>query len=332
MIWERIKKGLLITIGLIILLPIFFYIISINWSNSHTARIDALPILTNRVDNGEYRLHANDLEFYVRVGGMQNKGPGVILLHGFPESSIVWKPLIDSAAANGYRVVAFDQRGYSPNARPKGIENYEIHHLVQDVIAVADQVGLDTFHLVGHDWGSAVGWKVVMDHPDRIHTYTAMAVPHVGAFFEGILNDPEQQKRSDYMNKLRIPILPELLIQIFKNRIFKGLEGRWHPHEIKEYMDIHSEHGASTAALNWYRAMDYEDQELLESLNKKVTRSTLFLYGEHDPIVSEFVVKKQPSYMEAPLKSIKLDVGHSVMQEAEDRVLKEIMEHWSKHK
>ena len=42
---------------------------------------------------------------------MQNEGPGVILLHGFPESSIMWQPLIDTASENGYRVLAFDQRG-----------------------------------------------------------------------------------------------------------------------------------------------------------------------------------------------------------------------------
>ena len=58
------------------------------------------------------------MEFLVRVAGMQNEGPAVILLHGFPESSIMWQPLLDEAAKKGFRVLAFDQRGYSPNARP----------------------------------------------------------------------------------------------------------------------------------------------------------------------------------------------------------------------
>ena len=91
------------------------------------------------------------MEFLARVAGMHNKGHGVILLHGFPESSIMWQPLMDSVAAEGFRVVAFDQRGYSPNARPAGKNAYKTDLLVSDVLAVADQVGFDTFHLVGHD-------------------------------------------------------------------------------------------------------------------------------------------------------------------------------------
>ena len=310
-----------------VLVPGMFYVVAIDWSNSHSKRINDLPAYHSEVEEGEYRLQANDLEFLVRTKGMQNKGSGVILLHGFPESSIVWIPLMDSLANHGYRVLAFDQRGYSPNARPKGVKNYEIQHLVKDVFAVSDEVGFDTIHLVGHDWGSGVGWKTVMDHPDRIHTWTAMAVPHIGAFFDGILNDPEQQKRSDYMNKLRIPILPELLIQIFKNRIFKGLEGRWHSHEIAEYKALHSEHGASTATLNWYRAIDYTNAELRESLNKEVETPTLFLWGRDDPIVSDYIVEKQPDFINAPFEAIELNAGHSLMRESTDEVISAILDH-----
>lgn len=328
--WQRVKIGLFVILALLILAPAILYLTSLDWSRSHTARVNALPELSHIDDRGEYRLRANGLEFLVRVAGMQNEGEPIILLHGFPESSIVWQSILDSAAENGHRALAFDQRGYSPNARPEGVKNYEIQHLVKDVISVADQVGFDTFHLVGHDWGSGVGWKTVMEHPQRIHTWTAMSIPHIGAFFDGLLNDPEQQKRSDYMNKLRKPVLPELFIQVFKKRIFRGLEGRWHPHEIAEYIAIHSEHGASTGPLNWYRAMDYHNMNLQRSLDKKVNRPTLFIYGKHDPVVSSYVVEKQAEYMDAPLESIKMDIGHSVVQEGGEEVINAILDHWSR--
>jgi len=188
--WKYIKIGLLLVLGLLIIIPSLMYVTAIDWSKKHSTRVAALPLFDSAVNNGEYRLKANDLEFLIRVKGMQNKGAGVILLHGFPESSLMWQPLLDEAAAQGYRVVAFDQRGYSPNARPTEVSAYQIDNLVSDILAVADQVGFDTFHLVGHDWGAGVGWKTVMDFPERIHTWTAMAVPHSGVFFKALTNHP----------------------------------------------------------------------------------------------------------------------------------------------
>ena len=103
------------------------------------------------------------------------------------------------------------------------------------MLAIAEQVGFDTFHLVGHDWGAAVGWKTVMDHPQKIRTWTALSIPHSGAFFDGLVNDTEQQKRSSYMDKLSLPLIPEIFYQLFKNRLYDSLKGLWHPHEIEEY-------------------------------------------------------------------------------------------------
>lgn len=81
-------------------------------------------------------------------------GEVVLLLHGFPQSAAMWKPQMEALAGAGYRAVAFDQRGYSPGARPPDVELYRIAHLVEDALAVA---GPEPFHVVGHDWGAVVG-------------------------------------------------------------------------------------------------------------------------------------------------------------------------------
>jgi len=162
--WKYFKIGFLVLLLAIILIPAYRYFGSIDWAKKHSAKIAALPILSQTDDTGEFRIPVGDFEFFARVAGLQNKGPAVILLHGFPESSIMWTDLLEKAAKEGYRVVAFDQRGYSPGARPKGVSNYEIGHLIKDVIDVANQIGFDTFHLVGHDWGAVVGWNVAIEH------------------------------------------------------------------------------------------------------------------------------------------------------------------------
>src|SRR5215211_5619416 len=80
-------------------------------------------------------------------------GPLVLLLHGFPQSRHSWRDQVGCLAANGYRAVAPDGRGYSPGIRPdpaRSLEPYRLSRLVADVIDIADASGCGRFHLVGH--------------------------------------------------------------------------------------------------------------------------------------------------------------------------------------
>ena len=103
----------------------------------------------------------DNLTFNCRVAGVENKGEAVILLHGFPETSRMWYPLMLILANEGFKVIAPDQRGYSQGARPLKISDYTIDKLSKDITDIADAFQLEKFHLIGHDWGSAVGWYTV---------------------------------------------------------------------------------------------------------------------------------------------------------------------------
>ena len=327
--WKIIKIALLILLGLAIIIPTAMYVRAIDLSHAHRDRVAALPIYSPSAQQGEFRLPVNGMEFLVRVAGMQNDGPGVILLHGFPESSMMWTSLLDTASDRGYRVVAFDQRGYSPGARPSGKKSYHIDLLVSDVMAVADEVGFEKFHLVGHDWGSGVGWKATMDHPERIKTWTAMAIPHIGVFFDAVLNHPEQQKRSAYMHLLRRPVMSEFYLQTNLDSFYTRVEDTWTAEQIQEYRALFREQGALTATMNWYRAADFEGMEKENTLLHEVTRPTLFLWGAKDGVIAPEVMPLQAPYIKAPFQSIRLDCGHSLMQEKTDSVVQAVLKHWS---
>ncbi|MCA1672371.1 MAG: alpha/beta hydrolase, partial [Actinobacteria bacterium] len=89
------------------------------------------------------------------------------MLHGFPQSSYQWRHQLPALAAVGYRAITPDQRGYSPGARPEGVEAYHVDRLVADVLAMADWFGGHRVHLVGHDWGAMVAWAVAGRYPQR---------------------------------------------------------------------------------------------------------------------------------------------------------------------
>lgn len=327
--WKYLKIGGLAFLVALIFIPSILYFSAFDWSKKHTARISALPYFDRTKDKGEYRLKANDLEFHIRVAGMQNDGPGLILLHGFPESSLMWQPLLNKAASEGYQVLAFDQRGYSPKARPSEVEAYQIDQLVQDVLSIADQVGFDTFHLVGHDWGAGVGWKTVMDFPERIHTWTAMAIPHSGVFFNALKNHPEQQKRSAYMKRLQMPFVPEFLFALNQQKVAEGLKGRWTKEQIQESLAIQREYGALTAALNWYRAANIANT-IDQSFEKNIHRPTLFIWGKKDPVVASEIIPFQKAYIRAPYQELALTTGHSILQSKPDSVMLAILSHLKK--
>ena len=115
-------------------------------------------------------------------------GPGdgelVLLLHGFPQTKFAYRAQLPGLAEAGYRAVAVDQRGYSPNARPTGVEAYHTDNLTADVLRIADALGAKRFHLVGHDFGAVIGWQVAARHPDRLATYTSLSVGHPIAYVD----------------------------------------------------------------------------------------------------------------------------------------------------
>lgn len=326
---KNVIRFVLTALLIIILLPIFLYLIKLDWSRQHSSQVNQLPQYSSDVTDGSYRLQANDLEFLIRIEGWQNDGPTAVLLHGFPESSIMWSDLSEAAANEGFRVLSFDQRGYSPGARPKGKSSYHIDSLVADVMAVTEALGIDSFHLVGHDWGAVVGWKTVMDFPENIKTWTALTIPHIGVFFHGIINDPEQKKRSAYIDKLKIPLIPEMLYLLRQEKFYEPLKETWTAEQIQEYQSIQNEPRAITSMMNWYRALDNEAIANDPAYKKRIDVPTLFMLGDKDKVVAPSLIPKQVLFLKNEFKFVKLDAGHSLMQMKADTIIPLILDHWS---
>ncbi|KNZ41714.1 alpha/beta fold hydrolase [Acetobacterium bakii] len=79
-------------------------------------------------------ISANEMDFTCRTCGLDSKGELVILLHGFPQSSVIWENIIKRLADKGYRCLAANQRGYSEGARPIGMENYTTRKLTSELM------------------------------------------------------------------------------------------------------------------------------------------------------------------------------------------------------
>lgn len=275
------------------------------------------------------QVKANGLEFRCRVAG--SEGEPVILLHGFPETSAQWSELMHELVGAGYRCLAPDQRGYSPGARPGDVDEYSLVRLASDVIGLADASGLERFHLVGHDWGAAVGWTVLRDHAPRVASWTALSVPHIAAY--GAAFDlPEHQGNVAYIQAMLVPgrVEDELSRNGFE-RLYQSWAG-FGQSQVQDYEGVFGEPGALTAALNWYRA-NFASRAQRERAFAPfdVATPALTVWGNRDPFVGRPATVHERDFMRGPYRFVELDAGHWLMQEAGDVCCREIVAHVRAH-
>ena len=141
----------------------------------------------------------------------RGEGPGtVVFLHGFPELALSWRRQFEGLA-DTYRLVAPDLRGYGGTDAPEGIAAYGMDHLCEDVADLIDVLGEDKVHLVGHDWGGAVGWEFAQRHGNRLHSLAVVNCPPTQIMLEDFFNIG-QLRRSWYVFFFQLPWLPEFLL------------------------------------------------------------------------------------------------------------------------
>jgi haloacetate dehalogenase len=125
------------------------------------------------------QLTVGEVSLRVRVGGA---GPPLLLLHGYPETHLMWGPIAGELAAE-FTVVAPDLRGYGDSTPPATVPDHRTYGkraMAADGIALMRQLGFDTFDVVGHDRGARVGYRMALDHPEAVRRLTVMDVIPTG--------------------------------------------------------------------------------------------------------------------------------------------------------
>lgn len=244
----------------------------------------------------------------------------VLLLHGFPQTARSWRAVVRHLAHDDLLLVTPDQRGYSPGARPADVAAYGVEELVGDALAVADDLGIERFHLVGHDWGSSVGWVLAARHPERVRTFTALSVPHLAAFGRALATDPEQQRLSSYIRRFRRPgEAEEALLADDAAGLRAIYDGAVAREDVEAYVALMRE-GALTPALSWYRAMGAE-----LATTPPVRVPTTFVWGEQDRATAEAAALGCAAFVEADYRFVRLpEVGHWTPDEVPGVVADEV--------
>jgi pimeloyl-ACP methyl ester carboxylesterase len=191
----------------------------------------------------------------MRVGNLslnvvqEGSGEPVLLLHGFPDSSRLWRNQIPAFLKAGLQVVAPDLRGFGNSDKPAVTEAYALPTILEDVVGILDQLNVRRTHVVGHDWGAALAWMMAALQPERVNRLVVLSVGHPATFFKAGLS---QREKSWYMLLFQFRGVAEDLLTRDDWRLFRELVR--HHSESEQWIKDLSRPGALTASLNVYRA------------------------------------------------------------------------------
>lgn len=255
-------------------------------------------------------IKARGLTFDVYQGGPAGGQP-VLLLHGFPQDHREFDLILPRLHEAGLRTYTLDQRGYSPGARPAAVAEYRLPEPTADAVAVLDALGVESAHVIGHDWGALVAWLLAAHHAPRVRTLTSVSIPHPRAMRLALRVRPTQRVRFAYMAVFRSLIAERLLLAgdgATLKQMMRPISSR-----AAIYADAMREPGRLTAALNWYRALAGEQLTSVGVVNVPTT----LVWGDKDPVVGVTAALRTTDWVEADYQLVAMHgVGHWVPEEA----------------
>lgn len=269
-------------------------------------------------------------------------GELVLLLHGFPDTLATFVDQLPSLASAGFRAVAPTLRGYAAEAlAPDG--DYHAVRMAEDVLAIADQIGAERIHLIGHDWGATIAFAVAGLAAARLASLTVMAVPHPVRFAEAYTTDPAQQARSAYILAFQSPDAEAMILAddaAYLEQLWRGWSPGWDLPEpaLAEMRAAFAVPGVATATLGYYRqAFDAASPAGIATqaaIAGPFEVPTLGLCGAEDGCISADVFQgaMRPEDFPSGLKVDRIaGAGHFLHREAPERVNAAIIDWLRQH-
>ncbi len=263
------------------------------------------------------------------------EGSPILFLHGFPAFWFVWEQQLQQFGETNL-VIAPDGRGVNLTSKPSEVSSYQIEYLAKDVIELADHLNLDSFVVIGHDWGGALAWEVAKRYPERVSHLIVANSPPYDALMVAFATIEEQRAASEYMTRLKAPTAEsrfldnhcEVLWQVaFGPLVAKGIV---HEDARAMYQACWEQPGSMTGFLNWYRANMPEFDEIQADHFKpseatQITTPTLLLWGEHERAFTRPLLNIIPEY--APNMQLEMisDANHWLFLEQPEIAYQHIM-------
>ena len=232
----------------------------------------------------------------------------MLLLHGFPESSYMWRDLLPALAAAGRRAIAPDFPGYGDSpADPPGTWERHVEALERFRLGL----GIERAAVVVHDWGGLIGLRWACEHPDAIE---ALVISNSGFFPDGKWHGMAHVMRSDQGEEMMETLTKELLAGTLRQSSSAMTDDA-----IEEYWKAFSDEDRKRGALELYRSGDFEKIAAYDGCLAALDVPSLLLWGANDdfaPVAGAYRFEKE---LRNPELLVLEEAGHFVFEEEPER-------------
>ncbi|MBE1878069.1 alpha/beta fold hydrolase [Myceligenerans pegani] len=276
---------------------------------------------------------ADDVALHVGVGG---EGSPVVLLHGFPQTHLMWRRVVPDLARD-HTVIVPDLRGYGDSDKPAADSPavYSKRTMAADVVALADALGHERFALAGHDRGALVAVRAGLDHPDRVTHLAVLDVLPVPDMWD-VLHGADAAVAFHLYLMAQPPGLPEKMIAATGDEFFGHFLDAWDAGGTTIPADVRSEYlrasrQAVPSIVADYRAsagIDLDHDLADRAAGRRLGMPVSVVQQDWGAVLGYDAARLWSAWAE-DLDHRTLDAGHFMAEQAPERiagVLRELLE------
>ena len=265
------------------------------------------------------------------------QGPALLLLHGHPQSHVMWHR-VAPALAQHFTVVLMDLRGYGDSARPVPDAAHAVYSkraMAQDAIDVMQQHGFERFQVLAHDRGARVAHRLALDHPQAVERMLLLDVAPTLAMY-GNTTEAFARAYWHWFFLIQPSPLPEALIASDPVRYVRSVMGSRHaglaafaPEALAEYERCAQIVGTATGICEDYRAsatIDLEHDRADLQAGRQLVQPLRVLWAEHGAVGQCFDVLALWHKVATAASGQSLPCGHYMAEELPDAVLAEALQ------
>ncbi|NRH43948.1 MULTISPECIES: alpha/beta fold hydrolase [unclassified Pseudomonas] len=277
------------------------------------------------------RLNVGGVEINYRVGG---QGPALLLLHGHPQTHVMWHKVAPRLAER-FTLVAADLRGYGDSAKPDaGTEAYSKRTLAGDNVALMRLLGHDRFAVLAHDRGARVAHRLALDHPAAVERLMLLDIAPTLAMYRQT-DEAFARAYWHWFFLIRPAPLPERLIEADPEGYLKGVMGTrsaglapFPPEVLAEYLRCLSLPGTARGICEDYRAsagIDLEHDQADLDAGRRLELPLRVLWGAEGTVGLCFDPLAEWRQVATQVSGCALPGGHYLAEELPDLVVAEAL-------
>ncbi len=273
--------------------------------------------------------HVNDIDIAYSVGG---EGPPLLLLHGFPQTHVMWHPIANELAKT-HQVICADLRGYGDSSKPLGSNDhheYSKREMAQDMVSLMSHLGHETFQLIGHDRGGRVSHRLCLDHPAHIQKVIILDIIPTLTFFDTV-NQKTAEAYYHWFFLTQAKPFPEQMIgnskKIYLQRTLGGLGSglnSFHKEAISDYERCFTDETIHGICEDYRAAATIDLEHDRADIDNRIECPALILWG------AKGFMHENYDFIEAWREKANMVTGHSInaghflVEEAPEETLKAI--------